>query len=452
MKGWIGRRRPAQDASELTNEHHESSTFFLQTVCDQIRSKPAHREVRRELEGHLNEIVDELVSEGIGQAEAERIAVERMGDPRDIGRQLNQVHKPVIAWGLVGLLTALLSVGLFFMYILDLRMDMSFANTDMFSNQVVFALLGMIVAGALWFFDYRILLRKGWIMYGAAVSISFLMMFAGPVNGSKAYLYFQFGSFNAMMLALFLFIISNATMTPAREWTLKLTCYQLMSRMLVPILLFMSTNTLSMLALYLVTFFVQVWLTRKNIWQPITYAAILSLAGLYVAITQPYTLWRWFSFLKTYEQGGDYLVILFKSYMQQAGWLGNGPVAFEQQLPYLHSEGMFTLMVHTYGWLTGIGFAVLVLSFIVAMLKIGSKVREPFGKRLIYSLVSVVALQFVWSILMTLGWAPFVGISMPFVSYGGSSLLLHMMVFGLVLSVAKQQRSPHYGASHTLAR
>ncbi|MFS0727824.1 FtsW/RodA/SpoVE family cell cycle protein [Paenibacillus sp. 1P07SE] len=65
--------------------------------------------------------------------------------------------------------------------------------------------------------------------------------------------------------------------------------------------------------------------------------------------------------------------------------------------------------------------------------------------------ILVTAIQFVWSMLMTLGWLPFIGIAMPFVSYGGSSLLLHMLAFGLVLSVAKQRRSLDYAGNGRLA-
>ncbi|MFS0727823.1 permease prefix domain 1-containing protein [Paenibacillus sp. 1P07SE] len=96
--------RVSSRGGEASQQHEQQSTDdFLQTVCVQIRAKTAHRQVRRELEGHIQDVIEELTSEGMSPEEAERIAVERMGDPRDIGRQLNQVHKPVIEWGMIGL-------------------------------------------------------------------------------------------------------------------------------------------------------------------------------------------------------------------------------------------------------------------------------------------------------------------------------------------------------------
>ncbi|GBF71982.1 hypothetical protein PA598K_00212 [Paenibacillus sp. 598K] len=416
-------------------------TAFLQTVCEQIRTKKAHRSVRRELEGHIADLVEELMAEGMERQEAERVAVARMGDARDIGRQLNEVHKPVIEWGLIGIVATMLGLGLFYMYVLDLRMGTSFTNTDLFADQVLFAVIGIILAGAIWLYDYRSLARKSWLLYALAVVLMLYTAFLAPaMNGSRVFIALPFGSIHAMMAVMFLLIVSNASVTSVREWTFQRTGAELLARVVVPIVFFAATNAFVLLALYLSSSLVQLWILRIS-WQQklVTTASGLSAMTL-LALLKPYHLERFLSQIFPSAEGENFVVSLLSAHIKEAGWFGNGPVALDERLAGLHSEGLFSVMIHTYGWLMGIGFSALVLTFIVRAAIIGSKVRDPFGKLLIAGLVSIMGLQFVWSILMSLGWAPFAGVSMPLVSYGGNSMLLHMLAIGLILSVAKQQR------------
>jgi len=418
---------------------------FLQTVCEQIRTKKAHRSVRRELEGHIADLVEELMAEGMERQEAEQIAVARMGDARDIGRQLNEVHKPVIEWGLIGIVATMLGLGLFYMYVADLQNLVGVRN--LFAHHMVFVLIGLFLAAATWWVDYRKLQALGRPIYGLAIGLLLLILYTSPmINGVKTYIVLPFIEIDGGLVALFLLIISAAAMRPAREWTFRTAAMQLILRLGVPAVLFNLMNTRVLLVLYAGAFLVLVWLTRRTVGQAIALMAGSSLFALPVFYLMKNNsiganaLERLIAFLTRADSEHNDMLGVFQSVLQQAGWLGHGPVVMEQKLPFIYSEALFTLMIHTYGWLMGIGFAALVLTFIVRAAIVGSKVRDPFGKLLIAGLVSIMGLQFIWSILMTLGWAPISAVSMPFVSFGGSSLWMHMLAIGLILSVAKQQR------------
>src|ERR1700722_8177312 len=71
---------------------------FLCTVKAQIGFSEAHAEIERELSRHLEEIIEELMSEGITRDEAVNLAVQRMGDPKKIGQDLNRIHMPEMPW------------------------------------------------------------------------------------------------------------------------------------------------------------------------------------------------------------------------------------------------------------------------------------------------------------------------------------------------------------------
>ena len=72
----------------------ETIRDYLDTVTAQIRWKRARAAAVRELEAHLEDQRDEFLAEGHPPAEAERLAVEEMGDPVAVGTDLDRLHRP----------------------------------------------------------------------------------------------------------------------------------------------------------------------------------------------------------------------------------------------------------------------------------------------------------------------------------------------------------------------
>ena len=89
----------------------ESVRGYLDAVEAQIRWKRARTVAARELETHLEEQQEEFLAEGHPPEEAERLAVEDMGDPVAVGADLDRLHRPRPQWGMLGLTLALLLVG-----------------------------------------------------------------------------------------------------------------------------------------------------------------------------------------------------------------------------------------------------------------------------------------------------------------------------------------------------
>ena len=85
---------------------------FLSRVCRYIKNKEVHKEVCEELKSHIYEIVEEYEESGLTEEEAINKAIERMGNPNDIGEKLNKVHKPKIDWINIGLITIMMLIGL----------------------------------------------------------------------------------------------------------------------------------------------------------------------------------------------------------------------------------------------------------------------------------------------------------------------------------------------------
>lgn len=73
---------------------------FLDEVLSEVKFKMDHKAIKRELNDHLDEKVEYLVSRGESLESAQESAIESMGDAYEIGSELNLVHKPFWGWAL----------------------------------------------------------------------------------------------------------------------------------------------------------------------------------------------------------------------------------------------------------------------------------------------------------------------------------------------------------------
>lgn len=78
--------------------------------------------------------------------------------------------------------------------------------------------------------------------------------------------------------------------------------------------------------------------------------------------------------------------------------------------------------------------------FDLAIIKVGEKNKEIRNKLIIAGVIGVLIYQQLQNIAMTIGLLPITGVTLPFISYGGSSLLSYMILIGLVLSINKQEK------------
>ena len=116
---------------------------------------------------------------------------------------------------------------------------------------------------------------------------------------------------------------------------------------------------------------------------------------------------------------------------------GTGEVAAEavQFLPERHSDFIFPVLLTVFGSVGMSAFLLLYLLFVALLLRTALRVREPAGRLLAVGIATLFACQATINMAMTVGLLPIVGMPLPFLSYGGSSLLTSFVALGLVLNV-----------------
>ena len=118
---------------------------------------------------------------------------------------------------------------------------------------------------------------------------------------------------------------------------------------------------------------------------------------------------------------------------------GPGDIRVGRNVPEAHNDMIFALIGEQFGF---IGSAVVLGAYLVlfaAGIEISASTREPFGKLVALGIVAMLAGQTFINLLVVLGLMPVTGITLPFVSYGGSSLLASYMAAGLLLNVGQNR-------------
>jgi len=167
-------------------------------------------------------------------------------------------------------------------------------------------------------------------------------------------------------------------------------------------------------------------------------AIALGLAAIWF---EPYRRARLFSFVHPWHdaQGAGFQTLQAIIGFGSGGIFGTGigqGVAKVNYLPEAHTDMIFA----TIGEELGLVGAALVIAaycaFAYAGLRVALRCRDPFGKRLAAGLTTLVCGQALVNLAAVLGLAPLTGITLPFVSYGGSSLVVSLASVGVLLNIA----------------
>ncbi len=140
--------------------------LFLNEVTNQIKAKEAKKYVADELGYHLKEAKNLWMEKGLTEIEAENKAVEQMGSPTMLGKQLNKLHKPKIDWLLLVLLVTTFGLGFLPMFSLGYMNE-----TPFLINKTITVLLGGAAALGIMLLDYRKWKNLGWLFYTAGLLI-----------------------------------------------------------------------------------------------------------------------------------------------------------------------------------------------------------------------------------------------------------------------------------------
>jgi cell division protein FtsW (lipid II flippase) len=304
----------------------------------------------------------------------------------------------------------------------------------------------------LYLFDYRKLLPYSKYIYVGTLVLMLSTIFLGRhVNGIP---FLKVGSININFISIspFLLIISLAGML--QSWNLNSLKGFLLGLlvMAIPGLFLIITPNLSAMLVYMTACMVLMLVSKIRLRFVLLAPAAILIFIYFFIISAPYRLARLLVFLNPERDpnGAGWIYLELQKAVRSGGFLGNGLTLGKLNIPEAHTDFIFAYMTHTFGWLAASAIVVLILYFILRMVRVTSSAKHSYGKLLSAGLVTILSTQFILSILANLGISPILGVSFPFISFGGSHLLMDMISAGLMLSIYSRRNlsSSSLSSSH----
>ncbi len=346
-----------------------------------------------------------------------------------------------IDWVLLALILLQSLVGVFFIY-----SSTHFLPGAYYVRQLVWIGISLAVLFLVLAIDYKFFVALSGYFYGLVViMLVALLVFARIVAGTKSW--FTMGLMQAQPseVAKIVLILVFARLFAEYKRGYLTTSHTLFALGVagVPLLLIVLQPDLGTAMTFLAIIggaFLLAGLRKKAIVLLLLAALALGVGGWTVAL-KDYQKKRVTTLINPAgdPRGSGYQVIQSKIAIGSGGFTGKGFRKGTQSqlrfLPARHTDFIFSVIGEETGFL-GV-FIVIALYFVLLarmFLSVG-KARDRAGVYIIFTATLLIAFQFLVNILMIIGLFPVVGITLPFLSYGGSSLLTTYVACGLVLNV-----------------
>lgn len=170
---------------------------------------------------------------------------------------------------------------------------------------------------------------------------------------------------------------------------------------------------------------------------------VLGLLGVVVlVIIAPYRMERIISFINPWSDplGSGFQIIQSLYAIGPGGLLGLGfgnSVQKHFYLPEPQTDFIFSIISEEFGFLGVVIVASLFITIIYSGFKIAMNCEDKFGKYLAFGITFGLAFQTMLNLMVVVGLIPVTGVTLPFLSYGGSSLLISLTSMGILLNISK---------------
>ncbi|MBW2412492.1 MAG: rod shape-determining protein RodA [Deltaproteobacteria bacterium] len=352
-------------------------------------------------------------------------------------------------WGLLGLTLMIACIGLVTLYS-AVTAETPEPQKIIFYKQLVWFGVGLVAMMVAFLFNYKLLDRWAPTIYIICILLLLAVLFMGKyVGGSKRWLIIGPVSIQPSELVKLAVIIMLARYFSKDAYTRGFTIRELIRPailILIPFVLIvrqpdLGTAMLVMLIAGSITLFVKI--ERRSLIAIIVFGAVL--VPLVWFVLKPYQQQRILVFLNPDNDPlrAGYHIIQSKIAIGSGMLTGKGYLKGTQNalsfLPEEHTDFIFSVLAEEWGFMGSMVLVLLFLVFIFWGLNVAIACREPFGTIVAIGVTAMIFWQVIINIGMAMGLMPVVGVPLPFISYGGSSILTTAIGIGLLLNVSMRR-------------
>ncbi len=425
-------------------EQFKKKEEYLELLKNQILCKKAKNMVVEEIDCHIEDQKTAFVHEGYDEVTAMSKTLEQMGDPLEVGEQLNKIHKPRLEWRILLIVLALCIFGILAQNSMEtvLGEEMLLYSLDT-RRHILFMVVGILAMAAIYFLDYTFigkypkaiwfLLLAGMILYAP---------FGRRVNGQLPYLY----SYSQLFVPVY-----GGILYANRKKGYGGIVFCILLSLITGIIEMQNVNQSSvyfgLILSSLVMLTVAVW---KNWFQVVKAKALIIIWGWIpvalvvtllfdISLFSQYQLDRLRSkvelLLHPVQYAHGYQMSTTREVLSHAQFFGESSDSMIGYLPGIHNDYILTYVIGKWGIVAGVILISLFLLFIGRMIYLSLHQKNTLGCFVGLGCSLVFGIQGIVYILSNLGIQLIAQVNLPFVSYGGSGLLVNFMILGIMLSV-----------------
>lgn len=326
---------------------------------------------------------------------------------------------------------------------------------NIFIKQIIFYIIGIVLL-LIAYYNKNYIIKHSLLWYiGFNILLFALLFFGISINGSKCWIILGPLSFqpSEFMKIFLIIIISNILNKYKNVKTLKkefIMLTKIAIVLLIPsILTFLEPDTGVVIIYFLITISMVLYRGINKKWYLIFLSIFLTIIGIIVTlyfcnqeifknIINENILYRLDRILNWSSQTGyqleNSLIVIASS-----GLFGFGFNNIPLYYPEANTDFIFTTYNAIFGFIGSLLLIVIIIVFDTSIINLCNKKIKKQDQYLLVGIFTMILYQQIQNISMTIGLLPITGITLPFISYGGSSLLSYMFICGIILKIIKDE-------------
>ena len=354
-----------------------------------------------------------------------------------------------IEWGI--LICTILLIVISFVALLSATQN---SDYDEFKKQIVWVLVSIPIMIIVILIDYDIFVKVSPVLYGASIIVLITVLFTDPINGASSW--FSFGQFTIqpaefakIAFVLFLaFVITKIQQKGRDEISRPLKLGLILLVAAVPILLIVKQPDYGTACAFVMglIFILFVSGIKKRYIITAIMAVVILVPVAYFFVLPEHAKERIDVYLNPDldPRGAGYNIIQSKLAIGAGQLLGMGLFKGNlTQLGYLYpktTDFIYSVIGEELGFLVAAGVIILYVILITKAMYVAKTAKDDMGSYIAAGIAGIFFFHMVENIGMTMGLLPITGIPLPFVSYGGSSMITNFIMIGLLLNISARRK------------
>lgn len=318
-------------------------------------------------------------------------------------------------------------------------------------TQGIFLLISYVIMSIVSNIDYKKYLKKANIILGVCFLLLILVLIPGIGtirNGSRSW--FGIGPFGIQpseftKLAMIIFT-SKYLMNNERELkNIKKGVFPILIILMLVFLLIMLQPDFGTGVVIVITIVVLLFISGVKMSFFVKLASLGLIGIVSLIIIAPYRLQRILSFLNPWQDplGSGFQIIQSMYAIGPGGILGLGfgnSIQKHFYLPEPQTDFIFSIISEEFGFMGVLIVSLLFITIIYRGFKIAIKTEDKFGKFLAFGITFGISFQAILNLMVVVGLIPVTGVTLPFLSYGGSSLIITIISIGILLNISRYNK------------